>query len=51
MLVGVIAEQSLLPYGVRPPLWYDSPLGQFAQLIQQPDQIYQARSTIVGFVM
>lgn len=51
MLIGVIAEQNLLPLGVRPPLWYDSPLGSFAQFIQQPDLIYQARSTIVGFVM
>lgn len=49
MLIGVIAEETLLPLIIAPPIWFDG--GPLAQVVKRPDIFYQARSTIIGFVM
>src|SRR6266576_1860910 len=49
MLIGVVAEETLLPLVIQPPTWFDG--GPLAQASKRPDIFYQARSTIVGFVM
>jgi hypothetical protein len=49
MLVGVIAEQELLALSITPLRMFDG--GPLAQTFGIPDTFYQARSTIVGFVM